>query len=140
MEILSLAGGGVAGFLFRYLAEKQKAQSDLVQQLITKQLALDDSADRASVRDNSDSGSWIRRFICIFVIVAVVFFPFILALLDRNTIIEYISPPRTFLGLFDWGNKPTFVELPSYLLSDGLKAAFLSLIGYYFGQSSVAKR
>ena len=56
-EIISLIGGGVAGFVFRLIGSLVDAQQANVAALLSRQGAADDSADRAQAR----GGVWVRR-------------------------------------------------------------------------------
>ncbi|MCP4740779.1 MAG: hypothetical protein GY871_00895, partial [Actinomycetales bacterium] len=63
MEILSMLGGGLAGFVFRFMAMQAQGQLELTKSLIEKQAVADDSADRAA-----DRGSHIGRRVLVFTV------------------------------------------------------------------------
>ena len=49
-EIMSMLGGGLAGFIFRFMAASIENQQKTTEMLLQKQAVADDSADRAAVR------------------------------------------------------------------------------------------
>ena len=50
MELLSMLGGGLAGFIFRYMAMAAENQQRTTEMLLKTQAVADDSADRAAMR------------------------------------------------------------------------------------------
>lgn len=47
-ELLSMLGGGLAGFIFRFMAMSVENQQKTTEMLLKKQAMADDSADRAA--------------------------------------------------------------------------------------------
>ena len=137
-QLLSLIGGGLAGFLFQLIAQGQADRAKILELAIKKQESEDNSADKASKRD-INGGKFIRRFIVIIVLTSLLVFPMILTLIDLPTIVQTVSPSRSFFGIFYWGGWSRFYEIRGYLISDELKTATLAIVGYYFGNAS-AKR
>jgi len=141
MELITMIGGGLTGFIFRYLSERAKERADLMQMALNFKKAADDSADRAVKRVSVDMGKWVRRLIVICVLFGVILAPFILAIMGHSTIVQVeTEQPTTFFGLFGGGIEVMFVELPSYLLVPELTQALTAIIGFYFGNAAAARK
>lgn len=140
MEIASLIGGALSGFIFKMMAQNaadRQAQFTMMLQSIKAQ---DDSADAAAKRvPNDKAGNWIRRVIVLAILFGVILAPFILTLINKSTIVEVSSPTHSLFGIFTWGGKTRFFELKGYLLVPEIRSALLIILGFYFGQST-AKR
>jgi hypothetical protein len=125
-EVLSLLGGGFAGFTFRLIGSLVEAQQANVAALISKQEAADNSADRAQAR----GGVWVRRGIVAVILFAVVIAPFILAFFSTGVTVGNET------GLFginftSWNTLDGFVILPE------IKQTLIAIVGYYFGSSQL---
>jgi hypothetical protein len=130
-EILSMLGGGLAGFVFRFMATSIENQQKTTEMLLQKQAVADDSADRAAVR-----GSHVGRRVLVFTILWVLCLaPFIGGLIGMPTWVESERAPWDFLGLFTggWDRLTGIVVLPE------LRAALLAAVGFYLGGSSIAR-
>ena len=92
----------------------------------------DDSADRAAVR----GGIWMRRFIVVSIMLAVVYFPLLLSYSGGTTVVETERAPWDFLGIFTGG----FEEVRGYLIMPEVRTAVLAIIGFYFGQGTIRSR
>ena len=77
MELITMIGGTVVGFIFRYMAERAKERHEIYKRAIGLKAAEDDSADKAAARVPVDVGKWVRRLIVSCVLFAVVLAPFI---------------------------------------------------------------
>ncbi len=131
MEILSMMGGGLAGFVFRFMAMQAEGQLELTKSLIQKQAVADDSADRAAQR-----GSHIGRRVLVFtVLFTLAVAPFIGALIGIPTFVESEQAPWDFLGLFSGG----WSELKGIVVLPELRAALLAAVGFYLGGSTIAR-
>lgn len=136
LELLSLLGGGVAGFVFRMIASQAEASQRMLEAQIRRVTELtpisDESADRAALR----GGVWMRRFIVLSVMLATVFLPFVLALMDKPIFVE--QGPREwwdFLGLFTGG----FNKVAGFLILEEVRTSLMAIVGFYFGQATVNK-
>lgn len=140
VELMSMIGGSVSGFLMKYLAIKAQDEREKFDRMMKSIDKIDESADKAASRTKDDpSGNWTRRFIIIFVLFGCILAPFVLAMLDKPIITEVVTPSRNFFGIFEWGGHTRFYQLPSYLLSKELLSSLIAIVSFYFG-SSVAKR
>ena len=141
MQLVTMVGGALTGFIFRYLAERAKERAEIYKMAIGMKKAEDDSADRAAKRVPMDVGKWVRRLIVVCVLFGVILAPFILALLGHGTIVQVeTEQPTTFFGLFGGGIEVMFVELPSYLITPELTQALSAIIGFYFGNAAAARK
>jgi hypothetical protein len=96
--------------------------------MLQKQELADASADRAKER----GGTWMRRFITVSTVFAIIIAPFIFAFTDVGVSIQ--SETNGFLGLFKtvrWENVQGFVVLPE------VRQTALAIVGFYFGSSQV---
>jgi hypothetical protein len=136
MEVLSMAGGALGGFLMKAWSMAQENRQKQFEMFLGAIKARDDSMDKAIQRvPNDKAGNWIRRFIVISVLMGVIFIPFYLALSNKGVIVEVQTPVKDWL-FFKTGGKTVFYQLGGYLLSRDLFVAFSALIGFYFGQGA----
>ena len=139
IELITMIGGGITGFIFRYMAERAKERATLFEMAMGKKKAEDSSADKAAKRVPVDVGKWVRRLIVVFVLFGVILAPFILSLLGMTTIVEVQEEQPTWLfGLFGGGTEITFVELPAYLMVDEVRQTLTAIIGFYFGNATAS--
>ena len=137
IELITMIGGGITGFLFRYMAERAKERARLWEMAIGTKKAQDSSADKAAKRVPIDAGKWVRRMIVVCVLFGVILAPFILSLLGYSTIVEVEQTQPTWLfGLFGGGTEITFVELPAYLMVTEVRQTLTAVIGFYFGNAT----
>ena len=135
-ELISMGLGAASGFLFKYISIKEQNRQNIFNSLLKNRESVDNSMDKASKRDNSKSGQWIRRFLIVSLVFGIIIAPFILTIVNEPTIVEVVSPQRTFFGLFDWGGVKHFYELNGYLITQELRCAVLAAVMYYFGNAS----
>ena len=131
IELISMLGGALSGFVFRFMAMSAENQQKTTEMLLQKQAVADDSADRANVR-----GSHIGRRVLVFTVLWVLCLaPFIGGLIGMPTYVEDERAPWDVLGLFTggWEGLTGIVVLPE------LRAALLAAVGFYLGGSSIAR-
>jgi|13_taG_2_1085334.scaffolds.fasta_scaffold17230_3 hypothetical protein len=128
-ELLGLGAGSTMGYVFKFMATMQQQQAATVENLIKKQNAADESADKAAKRSND--GVWVRRSIVGVILFAVVIVPFIMAFQEAGLT---IGMERNILGLF---TTETYKELSGMVILPEVRVALLSIIGFYFGSSQV---
>lgn len=112
------------------MVERQSALAEIA---IKTQAAADESADRAEARGGT-GGTWVRRFIVMSVLFAIVGAPFILSFFGISTFVE--GEYGGIFGLFT----DQFKEVKGFLLVTELRTALIAIIGFYFGQSAVSSR
>ena len=111
LELITMIGGSVVGFIFRYMAERAKERAEIYKMALGMKKAEDDSADKAAKRVPIDVGKWVRRAIVASVLFAVILAPFILSVMGFTTIVEVETQSPEFLfGLFGGGTEVLFVE------------------------------
>lgn len=136
-EMISMIAGGAAGFLFKMIAQSQADKQAIFERLIKINQISDESADRAMARDGSKMGQYTRRIIVLVVLFAAFFAPFLTGLLDLPTIVQIVSPERSWLGgLIQTGGNQQFYEIRGYLISPMLTSCALAIISFYFGRSA----
>ena len=137
VELITMAAGGLAGFIFRYLAERAKERAEIYKMAIGMKKAQDESADKAAKRVPIDAGKWVRRAIVCAILFAVVLAPFILSLTGYSTIVQVETEAPTWLfGLFGGGTEIMFVEMKGYLMIPEVRQALTAIIGFYFGNAA----
>lgn len=134
LELLSLIGGGVAGFVMRYMGAMAEYQNAALERQLKWQNAVDESQDRAAKRD---PGSWVRRFIVISILAGVLVFPLILGLTGHGIVVE--GDPQVWWNPLTWANDG-FVEIKSFLMMEEFRTALLAIIGFYFGGAAAPRR
>ena len=130
-ELLAMLGGGVSGFVFKFIAQQAQNQTRLFEQTIKKQETADASADAADKR-GGEGGAWIRRFIVVSTMFAVIAAPFIIAFTDLGVSIQ--SESSALFGLIKgakWDTVTGYVILPE------VRQTALAIVGFYFGSSQV---
>lgn len=128
VELLAMLGGGVSGFVMKLIAAQVQNQATMFERMLQKQELADASADRAKER----GGTWMRRFITVSTVFAIIIAPFIFAFTDVGVSIQ--SESNGFLGLFRtvrWENVQGFVVLPE------VRQTALAIVGFYYGSSSI---
>ena len=127
-ELLAMLGGGVSGFVMKMIANQADTQARLFEQTLSKQLAADDSADRAAGR----GGVFMRRFITFTVMFAIVIVPTVIAFTDVN-----VSIHKETNGLFGLFKSVKWDEISGYVILPEVRQAALAIVGFYFGSSQV---
>ena len=141
MELITMIGGSVTGFLFRYLAERAKERAELYKMALGYKKAETDSADAAAKRVPVEAGKWVRRAIVVCCLFGVILAPFILSVLGMSTIVQIEeTSSEFFFGLFGGGTTISFVELKGYLLVPEVRQTLTALVGFYFGNATAARR
>lgn len=127
IELLSLLGGSVAGFVMKFIATMAGNQANQFKMLLEAQGVADDSHDRASAR----GGVWVRRVIVAVILFAVVVAPYILAYSESGVTVftEY-----KILGIFPTAKWET---LQGMALLPEVRQSLLAIVGFYFGSSQV---
>jgi hypothetical protein len=130
-EMISMLGGGLMGFVFRYMGMVSENQQKTTELLLQKQAVADDSADRASLR-----GSHVGRRVLVFTVLWVLCLaPFIGGLIGIPTYVESERAPWDLFGIFTGG----YEAFSGIVVLPELRAALLAAVGYYLGSSAIAK-
>ena len=127
-ELLAMLGGGVSGFVMKLIASQAQSQTRLFEQMLMKQEIADTSADKASAR----GGVWMRRFITVSVLIAIIALPAVFAF--TNVPVTLQEESNGFLGLF---KSVKWVHTQGYLILPEVRQTALAIVGFYFGSSQV---
>lgn len=131
IELISMLGGALSGFIFRFMAASIENQQKTTEMLLQKQVVADDSADRAASR-----GSHLGRRVLVFTVLWVLAVaPFLGALIGIDVWVEDERAPWDFLGIFTGG----WEQLRGIVILPELRAALLAAVGFYLGGSSIAR-
>ncbi len=141
LELITMIGGSVVGFIFRYMAERAKERAEIYKMALGLKKAEDDSADKAAKRVPIDVGKWVRRLIVCAILFAVILAPFLLSIFGYSTIVEVeTTNPDWLFGLFGGGTEVMFVELKGYLMLPEVRQTLSAIVGFYFGNASAAAK
>lgn len=132
IELLSMLGGGVTGFIMRLISAQAESQNRVLEAMLKKQKASDDSADRAASRT---AGVWVRRMIAILILFAVIIAPFIFAFINVPLALE--SQHNGGIFKFIFGSKVTYENVQGFVLLPEVRQGMLALLSFYFGSSMV---
>lgn len=132
IELLSMLGGGVTGFVMRLIASQAEAQGKALERALALQSAADDSADRAAARN---AGVWVRRLIAACILFAVIVAPFVLAVIDVPVALETERSGILKLLLGNGGYK----QVEGFILLPEVRQGMLALLSFYFGSSMVKR-
>tara|TARA_R110001606_G_scaffold395990_1_gene569294 strand:- start:258 stop:653 length:396 start_codon:yes stop_codon:yes gene_type:complete len=127
-ELLAMLGGSVGGFVMKMIANQADTQARLFEQTLSKQLAADDSADRAAGR----GGVFMRRVITFVVLFAIIVVPTVVAFTDVG-----VSINRETGGIFGMFKTVKWDEISGYVILPEVRQAALAIVGFYFGSSQV---
>jgi len=131
LELISMLGGGLAGFIFRFMAISVENQQRTTEMLLQKQISDDDSSDRASKR-----GTHIGRRVLVFTVLwTLAVAPFLGSLIGIDTWVQRDRAPWDLLGIFTGG----WEQLQGIVVLPELRAALLAAVGFYLGGSSIAR-
>lgn len=135
-EMLSLIGGGLSGFVFRFMSERAKNREAQFKMLIqSRELGIQER-DAASQRDG-EAGKWVRRVIVLGVFSALVFLPYLLTIYDFPIFVQVVEEKKGFMwGLFGGGIENKFVEINGFPILDTIILSMNAIVGYYLGQAS----
>lgn len=134
IELLSMLGGGVTGFVMRLIASQAEAQGKTLERALALQSAADDSADRAAARNG---GVWVRRLIAVSILFAVIFAPFIMSLINVPLAIEQEASGGILSLIF--GSQNGYINVEGFVLLPEVRQGMLALLSFYFGSSMVKR-
>jgi len=140
IELITMIGGSIVGFIFRYMAERAKERHEIYKRFLGLKKAETESADAAAQRVPVDVGKWVRRLIVTSVLFGVILAPFILSLMGYSTIVEVETVKGKFLGIFGGGTEVAFVELKGYLMVPEVRQTLTAIVGFYFGNAAAAAK
>ncbi len=137
LEVITMVAGSVAGFVFKYMAQRAKDRQDQFEMMMKRHKAQEKAHDAAAQRVPIDAGKWVRRCIVGVILFGVVIAPFLLALLGLPTVVQIDEESRSFFwGLIGGGQEVKFVEMKGYLLIPEVRQTLTAIVGFYFGAAT----
>ena len=133
IELLSMLGGGITGFVMRLVASQAEAQGRALDAMLQKQEMADKSSEAAAGR----GGVWVRRLIAICILFAVIIAPFVLSLLNVPVALEKESGGGIFSLLL--GKQNGYINVEGFVLLPEVRQGMLALLSFYFGSSMVKR-
>lgn len=141
LEIISMIGGSITGFLFRYWAQKSQDQKELFSQLITANKLTTANQDRAVQRVSVDAGKIVRRSIVLTVLFGAFVAPFVLPFFGIPTFVEIdTTNPSALFGLIPETTRKVFVEINGFFWTSENRQVLLSIVGFYFGSAAASNK
>jgi hypothetical protein len=136
-ELLSMLGGGVAGFLFRFWAQKSQDQKEMFERLLKANTQTTENQEKAAKRVPIDIGKGVRQLIVLTVLFGTIAAPFILPFYGLPTYVEVDTVnPEGLFGLFPEYSKKFFVEINGFVYTSENRQILLSIVGFYFGSAA----
>ncbi len=136
-ELISLVGGGLTGFLFKFMAQKSADQKEMFNQLIQANKQTTDNQNQAATRVPLDAGRVVRQIIVLTVLFGAFAAPFILPFFGVPTFVEVdVKNPEAIFGLIPATAKKAFVEVNGFFWTSENREVLLSIVGFYFGAAA----
>jgi hypothetical protein len=140
-DVLSLIFGGFAGFLFKYLAQKQQDEKEKFLRALEGNRQTRRSHDEASKRENNGAGRMVRRTIVLTILFGTIIAPFMLPFFDIPIVVESdIKRPESFFGIVPEITTKTFTQVYGYLMTPENRQILVTIIGFYFGTAVSANK
>jgi hypothetical protein len=136
LELMTLLGGGLTGFVGQMLANAQ-ADKQLKFLIKSKQFKLIESSIANARKFTNIFVNMTRRFIVVVILLILVFLSVAGMFVPTNMIVEV--PAGSFLGLINWGGGTKIITVEGLVAYPWLSITLNGIIGYYFGQGP-AKR
>lgn len=136
IELLTVGGGALMGYVFKYMALAQKDRADQMNLAIAGVKATDESQNNASQR----GGIWARRFIVLVMFSILAMITVGSGLIDVPVnIITMPEPESWFFGLWTEKALPVLTEVRGMIYDDTIRHTILAIIGYFFGQGTASR-
>jgi hypothetical protein len=141
MDLLSLVGGSAVGFLFRYIAEKRRAEEENFRRLMEMNKKTNENQDSAVKRVPIDAGRTVRQIIVLAVLFGTIIAPFVLPFFGIPTIVEVTQTnPESLFGLIPETKETLFHHVTGYLFTQENRQILLSIVGFYFGSAAASAK
>lgn len=139
VELISMLGGSITGFLFRYWAQKRENDKEIFMRLIEANKATTKNQDSAAERVPIDIGKGVRQIIVLTVLFGTLLAPFILPFFGIPTFVEVdTTSPESFFGIIAETTKKYFVEINGFLYTSENRQILVAIVGFYFGSAAAA--
>ena len=137
-ELISLIGGGLVGFIFRFMAQKAQDQKEMFERILAANKQTNENQNAAVQRVPLDVGKGVRQVIVLGVLFATMLAPFILPFFGVPTFVEVDATQTNLLGPDTI--KKYFVEVNGYLFTSETREILLSIVGFYFGSAAASNK
>ena len=137
-ELMSLVGGGLVGFIFRFIAQKAQDQKEMFERMMAANKQTNENQNAAVQRVPLDIGKGVRQIIVLGVLFATLLAPFILPFFGVPTFVEVDATQTNLLGTDTI--KKYFVEVNGYLFTSENRSILLSIVGFYFGSAAASNK
>ena len=137
-ELMSLVGGGLVGFIFRFIAQKAQDQKEMFERMMAANKQTNENQNAAVQRVPLDIGKGVRQIIVLGVLFATLLAPFILPFFGVPTFVEVDATQTNLLGPDTI--KKYFVEVNGYLFTSENRSILLSIVGFYFGSAAASNK
>lgn len=137
-ELMSLVGGGLVGFIFRFIAQKAQDQKEMFERMMAANKQTNENQNAAVQRVPLDIGKGVRQVIVLAVLFATLLAPFILPFFGVPTFVEVDATQTNLLGPDTL--KKYFVEVNGYLFTSENRSILLSIVGFYFGSAAASNK
>lgn len=139
IELISMLGGSITGFLFRYWAQKRENDKEIFMRLIEANKTTTRNQDSAAERVPIDIGKGVRQVIVLTVLFGTLLAPFILPFFGIPTFVEVdTTSPESFFGIIAESTKKYFVEINGFLYTSENRQILVAIVGFYFGSAAAA--
>ena len=140
-ELISLIGGSLTGFIFKFKAQKSQDQKEIFERLIAANKQTTENQDKAAQRVPLDVGKGVRQLIVLTVLFGTIAAPFILPFFGVPTFVEVDSSnPEALFGLIPETTKKYFVEINGYLYTSENRQILVAIVGFYFGTAAAGRK
>lgn len=140
-ELLSLIAGSAVGFIFRYMAEKRKAEEENFKRLIELNEKTNKNQNDAVQRVPIDAGKAVRQLIVLAVLFGTIVAPFVLPFFGIPTVVEVSrTNPELFFGLIPETKETLFHYVSGYLFTQENRQILVSIVGFYFGSAAASSK
>ena len=140
-ELISLIGGSLTGFIFKFMAQKSQDQKEIFERLIAANKQTTENQDKAAQRVPLDVGKGVRQLIVLTVLFGTIAAPFILPFFGVPTFVEVDSGnPEALFGLIPETTKKYFVEINGYLYTSENRQILVAIVGFYFGTAAAGRK
>ena len=140
-ELISLIGGSLTGFIFKFMAQKSQDQKEIFERLIAANKQTTENQDKAAQRVPLDVGKGVRQLIVLTVLFGTIAAPFILPFFGVPTFVEVDSSnPEALFGLIPETTKKYFVEINGYLYTSENRQILVAIVGFYFVTAAAGRK
>lgn len=134
IEILTMLGGGISGFIFKMLANSNAGMFKLAEAKLKDKEQAEKSISNARKFTNAFV-NFTRRFIVIAVFAMLSFVVVVGVVVPTNILIDV--PPTSILGIIKFGGGVDVITVNGLVAYPWLPAMATTIIGFYFGQGAV---